>query len=164
MTAPAQPEDPVVSAIRTNLVFEKMIASVLTVAGLSGVAHWLIGLAAGGFSLAAFGAALLAAATFTLVFFFVAFGGAVAVGVPLFLQLEKRKLRKGWPYAAAALLVGLIVLSAAGAAPGFEAPWRALYLVPGVAAAILFARKMRPFWAAAERAEQAAAPTFFRLN
>lgn len=164
MTTPAPPDDPVVSAIRTNIVFEKMIVSVLTVAGAAGAVHWAISFAAGGFSAGALGSSFLRAATFTLLFFFTAFAAAVAVGVPMFLQLEKRKLRMAWPYAVAAALVGLLVLSAAGAAPGFDAPWRALYLVPGVAAAILFANKMRPFWEAARRAEEAVTPAIFRLH
>jgi hypothetical protein len=163
MTTPAPTEDPVVSTIRTNIVFEKMILSVLTVSGVAGAAHWLIGFVSGGFGLGAVGSAFLGAATFMLLFFFTAFGGAVAVGVPLFLRLEKHKVRSAWPYVIAAFIVGLLVLSAAGAAPGFESPWRVLYLIPGIAAAILFARKMRPFWAAAERAEQASVPTVRRL-
>lgn len=164
MRPPAPAEDPVVASIRANIVFEKMIASVLSVAAASGAAHLLVSVAAGGLSPGAIGLAILSAATFTLLFFFSAFAGAVAVGVPLFLQLEKRKVRAAWPYAVAAFLVGLAVLAAAGMAPGFEAPWRAAYLVPGVAAALLFARKMRPFWRAAERAEQAPASTTVRLH
>ncbi len=164
MTTPAPPDDPVVAAIRTNIVFEKMIVSVLTVAVLAGAAHLAISIAAGGFGAGAIGASFLRAATFTLLFFFTAFAAAVAVGVPLFHELEKRKLRMAWPYAVAAALVGLLVLSAAGVAPGFEAPFRALYLVPGVAAALLFARKMQPFWEAARRAEETVVPTVFRLH
>lgn len=164
MTTPAPPDDPVVAAIRTNIVFEKMIVSVLTVAGAAGAAHLAIGLVAGGFSAGALGTSFLRAATFTLLFFFTAFAAAVAVGVPLFLQLERRKLRTAFPYAVAAALVGLLVLSAAGAAPSFEAPWRALFVVPGVAAAILFARKMQPLWEAARRAEETVTPTVFRLH
>jgi len=164
VTISGPPDDEVIAAVRANIVFEKMIVSVLTVSAFSGLAHCIIGLAATGFGPAALGASLLAAATFALLFFFTAFAGAVAVGVPLFLQLEKRKLRAAWPYGVAAFLLGLLILSAAGAAPAFEAPWRALYLVPGVAAALLFARKMKPFWAAAERAAEAKAPSIFRIH
>lgn len=164
MTTPSPSDDPVVAAIRTNIVFEKMIVSVLTIAGAAGAVHWALGFAGGGFSLGALGSSFLRAATFTLLFFFAAFAASVAVGVPLFLQLEKRKLRLAWPYVLAAALVGLLVLSAAGAAPGFEAPWRALHLIPGVAAAMLFARKMKPFWEAARRAEETVSPSAFRLH
>ncbi|MDZ7628614.1 MAG: hypothetical protein U5J99_09475 [Parvularculaceae bacterium] len=161
MTMPAPGEDPVVATIRTNIIFEKMIVSVLTVAAISGAAHWLISagvaLAGGGSLLGAAGGGFIKAAAFTLLFFFAAFAAAVAVGVPLFLRLERLKLRKGWPYVAAAGVAGLMVAAAFGIAPSFEAPWRALYLFPGIAAALLFARAMRPFWAAAERAEAASA-------
>lgn len=168
MIVPAPPEDPVVASIKANIVFEKMIVSVLTVTGLAGAVHALIGVGAAIFGstidAGAIGAALFGAATFALLFFFAAFGAAVAVGVPLYLRLEKAGLRKAWPYALAAAAFGLALLAALGAAPGFEAPWRALYLVPGVAAAILFARKMRPFWQAAERAETASPPAVVRLH
>lgn len=161
MTMPAPNEDPVVATIRTNIVFEKMIVSVLTVAAVSGAAHWLIGAGAamsgGEGVLAALGGGFIKAAAFTLLFFFAAFATAVALGVPLWLRLERLKLRKGWPYVAAAAAAGLMVAAAFGAAPSFEAPWRALYLVPGIAAALLFARNMRPFWTAADRAEAAPA-------
>lgn len=159
MNVPAPPEDPVVASIRTNIVFEKMIVSVLTVTALAGAAHLLVGFgtsaAAGGFGLGALGASVIAAATFSLLFFFSAFGAAVGLGVPLFLQLEKRKVRKAWPYVVMAAVASFFMLAAFGAAPAFEAPERAIYLAPGVAAALLFARKMKPFWIAAERADAA---------
>lgn len=159
MSVPAPPEDPVVSSIKANIVFEKMIASILNATALAAAIEFAIGVSGG-----ALGAAVLAAATFALLFFFAAFGSAVAVGVPLYLRLEKAKLRKAWPYALAALLVSLAILTALGAGPVFEAPWRALYLIPGVAAALLFARRMQPFWVAAERAETPSPPSVVRLH
>ncbi len=168
MTPPASPEDKVLASIKANVVFEKMIVSVLTVAGASGAAHFLIGsgasLAAGRLSAGEIGISLLNAATFTLLFFFMAFAAAVAIGVPLYLQMERLKIRKAWPYAVAAALVSLAVLAAVGAAPAFEAPARALYLVPGIAAALLFARKMTPFWRVAERLGDAPPPAVMRLH
>lgn len=159
MSVPAPPEDPVVASIKANIVFEKMIVSILSATAIAAAIRFAIG-AGGG----AFGSAALGAATFALLFFFAAFGAAVAVGVPLFLQLEKMKLRKAWPYALAAALVSFAILAAVGAAPAFEAPWRVLYLVPGVAAALLFARKMKPFWRAAERSEAPSPPVVMRLH
>ena len=158
MSVPAPPEDPVVASIKANIVFEKMIASVLTATALAAVIRFAIGIGDG------IGSAALGAATFALLFFFAAFGASVAVGVPLYLQLEKMKLRAAWPYALAAALVSLLILAAVGAAPAFEAPWRALYVAPGVIAALLFARKMRPFWRAAERADAPPPPTVLRLH
>ena len=158
MSVPAPPEDPVVASIKANIVFEKMIASILTATALAAVIGFVVRIGGG------LGAAALGAATFALLFFFAAFGASVALGVPLYLQLEKAKLRKAWPYALAAMLVSLAILAAVGAAPAFEAPWRALNLMPGVAAALLFARKMGPLWRAAERAESASAPAIVRLH
>lgn len=152
----------VLASIRTNIVFEKLIVSVLTVAGVAGAAHFIIGLLArfsgGSFSLEGLVAVLLAAAGFSVFFFIAGFAVSLAIGIPMFRALEKAKLRKTWPYAAAAALCSLAILSAAGAAPSFEAPWRAVYLVPGLAAALLFGRKMRPFWLAAERSDEASPP------
>lgn len=158
MSVPAPPDDPVVASIKANIVFEKMIASALTATALAAAIRFAMGLGGD------IGAALLGAATFALLFFFAAFGASVAVGVPLYLQLERMKLRAAWPYALAAALVSIAILAAVGAAPAFEAPWRALYVAPGVIAALLFARKMRPFWRAAERAEAAARPAVLRLH
>lgn len=157
----------VIAEIRANIVFEKLIVSVLTVAALSGAAHFLIAcaarLAGGAFSAGFVANAVVAATGFSVFFFLAGFAASVAVGIPLFRALEKRKLRKVWPYALAAFAIGIIVLATAGAAPAFEAPWRVLYLAPGVAAAILFGRKMGPFWRAVER-DEAATPVVLRLN
>lgn len=158
MKVPAALEDPVVTSIKANIVFEKMIASVLVATALAGAIRLAVGLVGG------LGTALLGAATFALLFFFAAFGASVAVGVPLYLQLEKAKLRKAWPYVLAAAVVSVALLASVGAAPSFEAPWRAFYLVPGVAAALLFSRKMRPFWLAAERSETASPGAVIRLH
>ncbi len=151
MPVPAPPQDAVVASIKANIVFEKMVASILAATLLAAAVRFVIGVGGGA------GSALLGAVTFALLFFFAAFGASVAVGVPLYLQLEKAKLRKAWPYTFAAVVVSMAILAAVGAAPSFEAPWRALYFLPGVGAALLFARKMRPFWAAAERADAASA-------
>lgn len=159
--------DRVVAAIRANIVFEKLIVSVLTVAGVSGLAHFLIGLlwraSSSAITLGGAAAALLAAVSFTFLFFLAGFAASLAIGIPLFRALEKAKIRLVMPYALAAFAVSFVILIAAGSAPSFEAPARALYLVPGVAAAVLFGRKMRPFWIAADRAD-AAAPSVTRIH
>lgn len=150
--------------VRANIVFEKMIVSVLTVAAIAGAAHFLLDVAArligGALSLAGVGGALFGAISFVFLFFLAGFAAALAIGIPLFKSLERAKIRKVWPYALAAFAVSLGVLAAAGLAPSFEAPARALYLAPGLAAAHLFARKMRPFWRAADRADEAAGDSF----
>lgn len=157
----------VIASIRANIVFEKLIVSVLTIACIAGVGHFLIGLfwraSSTSLNFGAAGAALVEAVSYAFIFFLAGFAASLAIGIPLFRALEKAKLRKVWPYALAAFAVSLIIVAAAGIAPAFEAPARALHLVPGVAAALLFGRKMRPFWIAADRAD-AAAPVMTRLQ
>jgi hypothetical protein len=159
--------DRVIASIRANIVFEKLIVSVLTIACITGVAHFLIGLfwraASVSLTFGGAGAALVEAVSYAFIFFLAGFAASLAIGIPLFRALEKAKIRKIWPYALAGFIVSLVIVAAAGVAPTFEAPARALHLLPGIAAALLFGRKMRPFWIAADRAD-AAAPIFTRLN
>ena len=165
---PAQDEAGVIAEIRTNVVFEKMIASVLTVAGFSAAAHFLIALAlrlsANALSLAGLGSLVMNAILFAAFFFLAGFAASVAIGIPLFKALEKAKLRKSWPYGLAALVVSFLILAAAGAPPSVEAPQRALFLLPGLVAAILFARRMKPFWNAASRREEEPQSAIIRLH
>lgn len=155
----------VIASIRANIVFEKLIVSVLTIACITGVAHFLIGLfwraSSVGLTFGAAAAAMVEAVGYAFIFFLAGFAASLAIGIPLFRALEKAKIRKIWPYALAAFAVSLVIAAAAGLAPSFEAPARALHLLPGIAAALLFGRKMRPFWIAADRAD---APIFTRLN
>lgn len=169
--SPQTGDDRVVASIRANIVFEKMIVSALAVAGVAGAAHLLIGVGARAFggtlSLAAAFNAAFGAVSYACLFFLAGFATAAAVGIPLFKFLEQAKLRKAWPYALAAFMVSFLILAAIGLAPSFEAPARALYLAPGVAAAVDFSRKMRPFWRAADEADEragAARPTVSRLH
>ncbi len=163
----AASNDAVIASIRANIVFEKMIVSVLTVAAVAGLGHFLIGLGGRiiGGALSPGGAmkALFDAIGFSSLFFLAGFATAAAVGIPLFRRLEHAKIRKTWPFVLAGLVVSLIILAAIGVSPSVEAPARALYLVPGIAAALLFGRKMRPFWRAADRAD-AAAPVIIQLH
>lgn len=164
--APGPSDDAVVASIRANIVFEKMIVSVLTVAGLAGAAHLLIGLGgrlvSGAFSPMGVMNALIASASFFALFFLAGFATAAAIGIPLYRALEKAKVRKGWPYFLVGFLVSLGVLTILGAAPSAASPARALYLLPGLAAAFLFVRRMRPLWSAAERAETS--PAVLKLH
>jgi len=159
--------DRVIASIRTNIVFEKMIASVVTAAALSGLAHFVIALgmriAAGALSLGGFGNALYASLSFVMLFFLGGFATSLAIGIPMFRMMERAKLRAAWPYCLAALAASFIVLAASGMTPSVEAPANALFLIPGLAAAVLFTRKMRPFWLAAARADETS-PAIVRLN
>lgn len=159
--------DNVIASIRANIVFEKMIVSALTIAGAAGLAHFAIGLSAriigGALSIGAAGGALFDAIGYAFLFFLAGFAASAAIGIPLFRALEKAKIRKSWPYGLAAFALSFVVLAVIGLPPSFDAPARALYLLPGVAAALLFARKMRPFWLAAEHADEAA-PIVIQLH
>ncbi len=165
---PAREEQGLIAEIRANVVFEKMIVSVLTVAGAAAAAHFLIGFAlraaAGAVSFAGLGTLFLNAILFAAFFFLAGFAASVAVGIPMFRALEKAKLRKAWPYCLAAFAVSFLILIAAGAPPSFEAPHRILFLLPGLAAALLFVRRMRPFWEAAARAEKEQQAAIIRLH
>jgi len=160
----APDEQNLFAEIRANIVFEKMIVSVLVVSGFSGLAHFAIAfflrIAAGAISIGGFGTILFNAFLFAAFFFLSGFAASVAIGIPLFKALEKAKLRKAWPYCIAAFAVSFIILLAAGSPPSVEAPHRFLFLLPGLAAALLFARRMRPFWEAAERRDEEAQSQF----
>ncbi|MEZ5921563.1 MAG: hypothetical protein R3C60_09465 [Parvularculaceae bacterium] len=104
------------------------------------------------------GFAVYQAIAFACVFFLAGFAVSAVIGIPLFRFLENRKQRVGWPFVVSAFIAGLALLAALGRAPSFEAPLRILFLVPPVAAAMLFVRKMRPFWRAMER-DEAKPPT-----
>lgn len=162
------PQDAMVAEIRANIVFEKLLLAVLSVAAATGAAHFAFGLiwraSAVGVSFSGFIAALIGALTYAGFFFIAGFGISVALGVPLFRALEKAKYRKAWPYIAASFVAGFVLLAFAGKAPSVEAPARIIHLLPGVAVAALFARNMRPLWRAADRADENPAPNVFRLN
>ncbi|MCB2112480.1 MAG: hypothetical protein KDD85_02910 [Parvularculaceae bacterium] len=161
-------EENLFAEIRANIVFEKMIVSILIATGLSAAAHFLLALAvrisAGGISIEAIGSLILNAIFFAAFFFLAGFAASVAIGIPLFKILEKSKFQKAWPYCAAALAVSFLILLAAGSPPSIEAPWRVLLLAPGLAAALLFARRMRPFWEAAARRERETQDAIIRLH
>jgi hypothetical protein len=157
----------IVHSIRANIVFEMMIVSVLTVAVAAGAIHFAINIAqraaAGLLSFAGLANDLIAAVSYAVLFFLAGFAAGLVAGVPLFRFLERAKFRKIWPFVLGAAAIGVVILSAAGAAPSFDSPWRIAHLAPGVAAAWLFGRKLRPLWAAAERAE-IEVPQISRLN
>lgn len=165
--APPPASDAVIAEIRTNIVFEKLIVSVLTVAGIAGAAHFIFGVlwraSAIGLSPGGGAAAMIAALSYAAFFFIAGFAVSLTVGIPLFRALEKAKIRKAWPYVAAASAASFLISALAGEAPSVEEPGRLLNLIPGVAAAVLFARKMRPFWSAADRSDEAP-PGNSRLN
>lgn len=151
--------DPIFAQIRANIAFEHMLMAVLIAAAASGAAVFLL---AGGEAIvssrqivpALFGA-FYSAMVFSFVAFLIGFFASVAVGLPLFLALEKIKLRKVWPYIAAGAAIELaaagFVLKRMPLVDDFLSLEHAPLLLPGVLAAAIFGRRMRPLWKAAER-------------
>lgn len=160
------PEPP---QLRGNLAFEHMVMSVLIAAAISAGAVLLVAagehIMMGRPVLAAAGGAFFAALRFGAVAFIVGFFAAVSIGLPLHRALERAKIRSVWPYVAMGLLLELIAagfaLKRTPVLDDFLAIENAPLLLPGVLAALLFGRRMRPLWKAAERAEESSAG--FRL-
>lgn len=150
------PED-VLEQIRTNWAFEHLIVAVLTGAGVGGTLTFLWTLAAA-FSGASIGAVLASALTTGLLtaflVFLIGFLSGVLVIAPLFRAMERMKRRSVWPYVAAFLVIAAAALALAS---GFRGPVgpnvAAPVIISSIVIAVLFARRMRPLWRAAERAE-----------
>jgi hypothetical protein len=169
MPGPADP-DKVFSEVRANIAFEHMIVAVLIAAAVSGAALFLLN----AFFLIAKGAGSVSgvlslgfnAVYFTFIAFLIGFLAAVVVGLPLFLALEKMKLRKVWPYVVAAILIEYAALSVRQGRvlmiDDLALPAGAVFFLPGILAAYLFGRRMRPIWRAAERAESQ--PAVYRVH
>lgn len=136
-----------------------MTVSAVGAAALSAAAMLFIGVVAGAVR-GAFGPALVletvvAAAVFAGVVFLAAFAAAVAIGVPLFVWLEKAHYRRAWPYFAAALMVQFAAVGLAfGGVP--TEPRQLACLLPGLLFALLFSRRIGPVWRAAQIDERGA--------
>lgn len=159
----------VFSQVRANIAFEHMLVAALTASVACGALKLFAGLvsyALHGWSLGGLFSAAYGAFAFACMSFLVGFFAAVVAGLPLFLALERAKLRKTWPYVVAAFFIECVTaLIAAGGALTFDdllANGRWMIFLPGVAAAVLFGRRMRPLWRAAERAETA--PALYSLR
>jgi hypothetical protein len=158
--------DPIFAQIRANIAFEHMLMAVLIAAAASGGAVFLL---AGGEAIissrqivpALFGA-FYSAMVFSFVAFLIGFFASVAVGLPLFLALEKIRLRKAWPYIAAGAAIELVaagfVLKRMPMVEDFLSLDHAPLLLPGILAAAIFGRRMGPVWKAAEREAAPFAP------
>lgn len=143
--------------LRANIVFETMLASVLYVTAAGGAAFFAGGviwrISASAFSVGGLFIAIFDAVAFAFTFFLSGFAFSLAIGIPLFRWSEKVKLRAAWPYFAASFGASFVLLALLGRTPSVEAPLNALYLLAPIAATVLFARKMKPIWRAAERSE-----------
>lgn len=163
------PSDPerVYAEVRLNVAFENMVAAVLIGAAVSGavlfVGNNLMLLAKGAWSFGALVSAAMGAFYFLFLAFLIGFLAAVVVATPLFVALERAKLRKTWPYVLAAIAVQYVALGVmTGGIPTFERPASLVFFAPGVLTAVLFGRRMRGAWRAAERAESQ--PVIYRVH
>jgi hypothetical protein len=159
MSEPAfQPDDRLYIEIRARAAFECMLVAVLTTALVSGAAAFLLEgattLVRAGLSISVLARAALVGIAVLATVFLSGFFASVAVGAPLFLALEKARMRKSWPYMVGALAVAFVTIWLVVGFPfDPDAPHRLLYFLPALLIAGLFARGMRPRWRAAERAE-----------
>ena len=169
-----QQDDPdlLYARIRTRLAFEHLVTSVLFGAAISAgvylVALTAMDVFALKFSISSILSAAFSAVYYAFIVFLAGFLSAIVVGIPLFELLEKRKLRKAWPYFIAAVVVEVLFYAlVTGEAPVFaDLPvvTTVSVLLPGVVIAALFARRMRPLWRQAEKAEQTPTPIVVRLH
>lgn len=161
---PAEEQARVEREVRASLAFEHMLAAAVTGGAASAGGAFILNFArlAADASLdpTALLGALLQSLGAGVVVFLLAFAASVIVFTPLYMILEKNRVRKIWPFHGAALAVQVAILAMLGAAPGFEAPWRVIYLLPGFLIVHLFGRRIIPLWRAADRAGPAAS---FRL-
>jgi hypothetical protein len=158
------PVDPaqVFAQVRANIAFEHMVMAMLIAAAVSGGALLVLNavflIAKGAASAAGFLSIAVDAVYFAFLTFLIGFLASVVIGLPLFLVLEKAKLRKAWPYLIATLVVQYAAYSIGrGQFLTFDdmaLPAGAVLFLPGLVAALLFGARMRPVWLAAERAEK----------
>lgn len=157
MTVEKEQEQEIVAReVRASLAFEHMLAAAVTGGGASALGALVLQLVRlsveTSLTLMTFLEALLRALAAGVVVFLLAFAASIAVFTPLYLVLEKNRVRRIWPFYLAALAVQLGVLAMLGLAPGFEAPWRVIYLLPGLLIVYLFGRRIAHLWQAADRA------------
>lgn len=162
MVGQAKGDDEASAEARADLVYQEMIFSVVIAALLAGVgaliAHAGPMAARGAASIPGVAEALVAALGYALMVFLAGFAISAALAMPLYRQLERMKARALWPFPALALLAALLILAAAGAGPSGAEPWRLIHLAPGAVASVLFVRKLRAIWSAADALEAALGP------
>ncbi|MBY0420708.1 MAG: hypothetical protein K2Q06_00290 [Parvularculaceae bacterium] len=147
-----QPEE--VAALQRELsaraAFERMILASLKGAALCGVVSLALGLAfaaAGGAGLTSLMSVAVGSLNLACVVFFGGFFGAIVVGVPLALLLERAQVRTWPPYLFSALFVNaFIYVVLTGAPPDLRTPTELLFLLPGPLVAFLYLRDVSQVW------------------
>ena len=159
MSAPD--EEQVLREVRASLAFEHMAAAALFGGATSAAGYLLLLLAGmvlgGGLGFTALLDLLLRSMVFGVVVFLLGFAAAIAVMTPLYLVLEKNRVRRVWPFHLAAFLFSFAaVFAVMGRTPDLGDPGVLLYFLPGFLIVALFARRIVPLWRAADRAAAAA--------
>lgn len=170
---PHRKQDPadIIEQIRTNWAFEHMIVAVLTGAGVGGALTFLTALGGALLSHAGLGPALgpafVKAVLVAFLVFLIGFLSGVVIVAPLFRAMERARRRSVWPYAVALLAIAAVALALASnlSGPAGVGPGVVMAVVASsVVIAVLFARRMRPLWRAAEKAEAEAADDLKMLH
>jgi len=150
-----------VAAVRYNTVFEQAVISVLIGAGLGGAAIFAVSVAGavmdGMLSLMQLVSITISSVFVSFLIFLVGFLSSIVVIAPLSTALEKTKLRSVWPYLAAALAIALIALTFLnGGLPiisDIDIDVIVSVIAPAIVIALIFGRRMQPYWRAAARAD-----------
>ena len=172
--APVNPhEQAIVDDVRMNVVFEQAILAGLAGAAVGGALRTLLetGVAISQ-STPLFGIIVgffLTLLQSSFLIFLGAFISAVAVVTPLFVALERMKLRQTWPFFVAAFAVVSLYLGLSKSRIDFffALEWRDVVTViaPAILITWLFTQRLRPLWrAAATREERAPASNVHRLH
>lgn len=148
--------------IRANIAFEHLVVSTLIGAGAGAglvflhkvlVAVWF-----GGFSIGLVLLAALEAVLTSFLIFLTGFLSGALLIYPLFRWLEKKKRRSAWHYLAAAFAISLLIFAFLEKGPMYmqQSYLEALVSIffPAMIIALVFVRRMQPFWRTAERAER----------
>lgn len=155
--------------LNARAAFEAMLTATLIVAIASMPIQFVVAVISAAFdgaALARLPAIAIAALSLGFAIFLGGFIAALAIGVPLFMTLERMKLRKRIHYVMGGVLANAIVYAVlAGGPPSLRSPGEFLYLLPGAAIALLFVRKVGPLWRMAQAAPPASGGgTVIRLH
>jgi hypothetical protein len=138
--------------LNARFAFEAMVGAAL-VAAIAYVAVYFVfevlGAVVDGAAIARLPAAAVGALTLGLTVFLGGFVGALVFGVPLFVILEKLKLRRSAHYVLGGVLANAVIfVLLIGRTPMWSELREVLFLTPGAAVAVLFLRRIAPLWKA----------------
>lgn len=136
--------------LNARFAFEAMVGAALIAAFAYLVIYFAfgtIGAVFEGKAIARLPAVAVGALALGLSVFLGGFVGALAVGVPLFVILEKLKLRRAAHYVLGGVLANAVIfVLLIGRTPIWSEPREVLFLTPGAAIALLFLRRIAPIW------------------